>query len=79
MQAAELCLKALKIATDPSQRTEIRSNCQTLLDEAERIKLTEKWQPLVGVHSERLPTSQHSTCDPLIGFSDLVEATERER
>jgi calpain-7 len=61
MQAAELCLKALEIATDPAQRTEIRSNCQSLLDEAERIKLNEKWQPLVSVASERSRSSQHST------------------
>jgi calpain-7 len=46
MQAAELCLRALKIATDSSQRSDIRLKCQSLLDEAERIKLVDEWQPL---------------------------------
>jgi calpain-7 len=50
MQAAELCLRALKIATDSSQRSDLRSKCQALLDEAERIKLVDEWHPLNTVH-----------------------------
>jgi hypothetical protein len=43
MEAAELCMRALKIATK-DQRPEIRSRCQSLLNEAERIKqMPEEW------------------------------------
>ncbi|KAJ9647307.1 cysteine protease [Coniosporium tulheliwenetii] len=48
LQAAELCMKALKIATDREQKSDMTSRCQTLLTEAERIKTITQW-PLTPV------------------------------
>jgi calpain-7 len=69
MQAAELCLSALKIATDSSQRSDIRLQCQSLLEEAERIKLDDKWQPLIMM--------EESTSDVLLP-SDPTLTTSSE-
>ncbi|KAL0259894.1 cysteine protease [Diplodia seriata] len=43
IQAAELCMRALKVATDKRQKADLSSHCQTLLTEAERIKKSPEW------------------------------------
>lgn len=91
LEAAELCFKAIKIATEPGQRSEIRSRCQSLLDGAERIKLLDEWRPLAPspsiepaapalIHSdastELLPGSSTSVSE-LIDVSDCTLAVTR--
>jgi len=43
MQAAQLHMKFLKIATDKTQKADIRKKAVSLLDEAERIKKSTTW------------------------------------
>ncbi|OJD34718.1 calpain-like protease ory [Diplodia corticola] len=43
IKAAELCMRALKVATDKRQKAGLSSHCQTLLTEAERIKKSPEW------------------------------------
>jgi calpain-7 len=60
MEAAELCMRALKIATK-DQKPEIRSKCQSLLNEAERIKqMPEEW---VAVNHEPDLSEQIASLD----------------
>lgn len=59
IQAAELCMKALRIATDREQKSDIKSQCQTLLSEAERIKTVNQW-PLAPA-ATRSPVGSRDT------------------
>lgn len=43
IKSAELCMKALKVATDKRQKSDLSSQCQALLTEAERIKKSPDW------------------------------------
>lgn len=46
-------MRFLRLATNKSERTELSKKCKSLLDEAERIKSSEKWsineEPLIDV------------------------------
>lgn len=48
LDAAELCMKALKLAASSSEKSHMTRRCKTLLDEAERIKGMKKWQPSIA-------------------------------
>ncbi|KAF1988185.1 cysteine proteinase [Aulographum hederae CBS 113979] len=56
IQAAQLCMKALKLATSPEQKSELKSKCQLLLNQAEEIKTTPTWRPLPQLSSLSLDT-----------------------
>ncbi|KAF2429597.1 cysteine proteinase [Tothia fuscella] len=66
-EAAELCFKALKLAIGKDEKSDIRSRCQTLVGEAERIKSSDDWQPfassppLIGLDSPALVPSRTSS------------------
>lgn len=70
--AAELCLKALKVATDKEQKSSITAQCKSLLDEAEEIKHSEDWvllqpQSLIQVSVEApTPLPSNSPSDPAL-------------
>lgn len=44
ISAAELCMKALKIATNAREKSDLSARCQKLLDQAETIKQDQKWK-----------------------------------
>lgn len=47
-------MKALKIATDGNEKSELRSGCKYLLDEAERIKASQQWSSSSNIASHQL-------------------------
>ncbi|KAF2144597.1 uncharacterized protein K452DRAFT_356752 [Aplosporella prunicola CBS 121167] len=73
LKAAELCMKALKLASDKSQKSDISSRCQSLLTEAERIKKTNEWASSLPPSSSFIPTT------PLSQNSSLARGSLSER
>jgi calpain-7 len=59
-------MRAIKLATDPDQKSDLRTRCQSLLNEAERIKLLDEW------HS----TTSLSVALPVTSIPDLLEFSE---
>ena len=43
LDAAEICLRALKLTSDPDAKQMLDVNCRKLLDQAERFKSSESW------------------------------------
>ncbi|KAK6442886.1 cysteine protease [Oleoguttula sp. CCFEE 5521] len=48
IKAAETSMRALKLAKDPSQKTQLNTRVKQLLDEAEKIKTTRDWRNIAG-------------------------------
>ncbi len=69
MSAAELCMQALKIVDDKSQRSEITDKCRDLLDDAERIKTDQDWTPGEDL-IELSPDSQSRKTSPAHALID---------
>lgn len=61
IKAAELCMRALKIATSTGQRSELSSRCQSLLNEAEELKHNANWRPSPRTQLSRLNLDGHAT------------------
>lgn len=60
-------MKALKLATDKNEKSELRSSCKSLLDEAERIKASQQWSSSSNVANRQpevtLPPSTFPNID----------------
>ena len=79
VQATELAMKSLQLASDSEQKTAISKRCKFLLNQAEKIKQDPDWQPL-GQHrpsrsfvssniqklNEPLSSRQRSTSEKII-------------
>jgi hypothetical protein len=63
-------MQALKIATDKAQKSDIRSRCQSLLSEAERIKSSDDWKPADLVRSS-FPSNDQVSSQDTLGSSAL--------
>jgi len=61
IKAAELCMRALKIATSTDQKSELSSRCQSLLNEAEEIKHNASWRPSPKAQFSQLNLNGYST------------------
>lgn len=63
LSAAELSMRALKLAKDPSMKKSLSTRVKSLLEEAERIKFNENWKAKSTGKTRRLPTPR-TTVDP---------------
>lgn len=82
IKAAELCMKALKVATDKRQKAELSSQCQTLLTEAERIKKSPEWPPATtppSISSLSLDSPPPSSSKPARTVSPLAQKPTKIR
>ncbi|OQO08117.1 hypothetical protein B0A48_06911 [Cryoendolithus antarcticus] len=48
IKAAETSMRALKLAKDPVEKTQLNARLEQLLDEAEKIKTTRDWRSVAG-------------------------------
>ncbi|KAF2399861.1 cysteine protease PalB [Trichodelitschia bisporula] len=60
VQAAQVCISALSIATDKGEKTGFRDQCTSMLDEAARIKKSTTWKPNYGRTDRPLRTVKSS-------------------
>jgi calpain-7 len=59
-------MKALKIATDKNEKSELRSSCKYLLDEAERIKASQQWSSSANIANHQLEATLPPSTSPNI-------------
>jgi calpain-7 len=58
--AAELYMKATKLACTGHERSRLRAKCQQLLTRAEQIKQSPDWKPVKEQESLKAPVSQRA-------------------
>ncbi|KAF2096321.1 cysteine proteinase [Rhizodiscina lignyota] len=61
IRAAELCMRALKIATDANDKSNFSSKCRSLLEQAENIKSGREQKPSISAKSSRVPSNANIT------------------
>lgn len=81
IKAAELCMQALKVATDKRQKADLSSQCQTLLGEAERIKKSPEWPAATfpNISSLSLDPPSTPTSKPIKVASALTHSQQKPK
>lgn len=64
IKAAEESMRALKLAKDPTERSQLSAKVKDLLEEAEKIKQSTDWKQTVRSDSDQDETSRVSTKAP---------------
>ena len=65
-------MKALKIATDKNEKSELRSSCKYLIDEAERIKASQQWSSSANIANHQLEVTLPPSTFPNIPAQDIA-------
>lgn len=60
IKAAETSMRALKLAKEPSEKSQLSTRVKRLLDEAERIKISTDWRQVVRSSSSTTSTGNGS-------------------